>query len=271
MQLAGRKNPMIHRWLLLFATFAITGVIFDRAYAEDDVLIKRVKTTWRAQDGATIDDILSRAAKIAHFVPRGWEVGQKHDSETPVVFSWARSQGDKPDDAYTISWNISAKGDMSLGPSYAKTMQLGWQPFALSLIAREMADEYPQPNVAFLHDTSSYDFVVTAQGGLGDLLKKGRCTIGDPVSLDYVVLPKEAPKEDVWRLQISVNCEIAGPSYFTRDGVIIFKKTNSDPWQPASFFARRIAKYLPGHWFEQVEPDEQKAFDAVRKALKGPR
>ena len=77
----GRKNPMIHRWLLLFATFAITGVIFDRAYAEDDVLIKRVKTTWRAQDGATIDDILSHVAKIAHFVPRGWEVGQKHGFE----------------------------------------------------------------------------------------------------------------------------------------------------------------------------------------------
>lgn len=100
---------MIHRWLLLFATFAITGVIFGGAYAEDDVLIKRVKTTWRAQDGATVDDILSRVVKIAHFVPRGWEVGQKHDTETPVVFSWARSQGDKPDDAYTISWNISAK------------------------------------------------------------------------------------------------------------------------------------------------------------------
>jgi hypothetical protein len=65
--------------------------------------------------------------------------------------------------------------------------------------------------------------------------------------------------------------ETAGPSYFTRDGVIIFKKTNRDPWQPASFFARRIAKYPPGHWFEQVEPNEQKAFDAVRKALKGPR
>jgi len=32
---------------------------------------------------------------------------------------------------------------MLLGPSYAKAMQLGWQPFALSLIASEMADEYP--------------------------------------------------------------------------------------------------------------------------------
>jgi (2Fe-2S) ferredoxin len=44
---------------------------------------------------------------------------------------------------------------------------------------------------------------------------------------------------------------------------------NRDAWQPASFFARRIAKYPSGHWFEQVEPDEQRTFDAVRKVLKG--
>jgi hypothetical protein len=262
---------MIYRWLLLVATLAITNVVFGRAYAEEDALIKRVKTTWRAQDGATIDDILSHAAKVAHFVPRGWEVGQKHDSEDPVFLSWARSQSDKPDDEYTITWDVSASGVMALGPAYAKTMELGWRPFALSLIASEMANDYPQPNVTFLRDASNYDFVATPQGALGDLLKKGSCTIGDPVSLDYVVLPNDAPRDDLWRLQLSVDCKIAGPSYFTRDGVIIFTKKNHEAWQPASFFARRIAKYLPGHWFEQEEPDEQRTFDAVRKALKGTR
>jgi hypothetical protein len=260
---------MVHRWLLLFA-FVITGAIFGRASAEEDVLIKRVKTTWRAQDGATIDDILSHVAKVAHFVPRGWEVGQKNDSEDPGFLSWSRSQSDEPDDEYTITWDISAGGVISLGPAYAKTMELGWRPFALSLIAREVADKYPQPNVTFLRDTSNYDFVTTAQGGLGDLLKKGRCTIGDSVSLDSVVLP-QASKDDLWRLQLSVDCKITGPSYFTRDGIIIFTKKNHDAWQPASFFARRIAKYPPGHWFEQEEPDEQRTFDAVRKALKGTR
>ncbi|MEH6950506.1 nodulate formation efficiency C protein [Nitrobacter sp. NHB1] len=262
---------MFHRWSLLFATFAIIGAICGRAYAEEDVLIKRVKTTWRAQDGATTDDILSHATKVAHFVPRGWGVGQKHDSEDPVFLSWSRSQSDKPDDEHTITWDISASGVMSLGPAYAKTMELGWRPFALSLIAREVADHYPEPDVTFLRDTSNYDFVATAQGGLGDLLKKGRCTIGNPVSLEYVVLPDEASKDDLWRLQLSVNCKITGPSYFTRDGIIIFKKKNRDAWQPASFFAHRIAKYPAGHWFEQEEPDEKRTFDAVRKALKGTR
>ncbi|GAB1716214.1 MAG: nodulate formation efficiency C protein [Nitrobacter sp.] len=258
---------MTRRWQVLFVAYVMTNIFFGGARAEEDPLIERVKTAWRAQDGATIDDILTHVARVAHFVPRGWEVGAKHDAG-PVFLSWTRSQGDKPDDEYKISWIISASGAMSLGPSYAKTMRLGWRPFALSLIASEVADEYPQPNVSFLHDASNYNFVVTAQGRLGDLLNKGRCTIGNPVSLDYVVLPKES-KDDLWRLQLSVDCEIAGPSYFTRNGVIIFTKKNNDTWQPASFFARRIAKYLPGHWFEQEEPDERRAFDAVRKALKG--
>jgi hypothetical protein len=269
--LFGREASMTRHWQLLFVTCVMANVISGGAHAEEDPLIKRVKTTWRAQDGATIDDILPRVAKVAHFVSRGWEVGQKHDSEDSVSLSWTRSQDDKPDDEYRITWDISAAGAISLGPAYAKTMHLGWRPFALSLIAREVAEKYPQPNVAFLRDASNYNFVVTAQGGLGDLLKKGRCTIGTPVLLNYVVLPKEAAKDDLWRLQLSVDCEIAGPSYFTRGGVIIFTKKNSDTWQPASFFARRIAKYLPGHWFEQEEPDERRTFDAVRKALEGTR
>lgn len=233
-------------------------------------MIKRVKTTWRAQDGATIDDILSHVAEVAHFIPRGWEIGRGEASEA-ASFSWARSQSDPLDDEYTITWDVSASGAMSLGPASAKTMELGWRPFALSLIAREVADDYPRPNVAFLHDASNYDFVITEQGGLGDLLNKGHCTIGNRVSLDYVVLPEEMPKDDLWRLQLPVDCKIAGPSYFTRNGIIIFTKKNHDAWQPASFFARRIAKYAPGHWFEQSEPDEQRTFDAVRKALKGTR
>jgi hypothetical protein len=261
---------MTHRWLLLLATFTIASVIFGGARAEEDRLIKRVKTTWRAQNGATIDDILTHVARVAHFIPRGWSRGQENGSPDVVFFSWTRSQGDKPHDEYRISWDMSASGATSLGPAYAKTMYLGWQPFALSLIAREVADEYPQPNVAFLRDASNYDFVVTAQGGLGDLLNKGRCTIGNLVSLDYVVLPKES-KDDIWRLQLSVDCEIAGPAYFIHGGVIIFTKKNSDTWQPASFFARRIAKYPSGHWFEHEEPDERRTFDAVRKALKGTR
>src|SRR4051794_4298969 len=58
------------------------------------------------------------------------------------------------------------------------------------------------------------------------------------------------PKDDLWRLQLSVDCKITGPSYFTRGGIIIFTKKNHEAWQPASFFARRISKY-PGHWFDQ--------------------
>ena len=260
---------MTHRWPLLFATLVIASAIFGYGHAEEDAFIKRIKTTWRAQDGATIDEILSRVSEVAHFVPREWDSEQKHGSDDFASLSWARSPSDTRDDEHEITWDVSADGVVSLGPARVRTMELGWRPFALSLIAREIADGYPQPNVAFLHDASNYDFVATAQGGLGDLLKKGRCTIGNPVSLDYVVLPEKMAKDDLWRLQLSVNCDITGPSYFTHSGVIIFTKMNRDEWQPASFFARRIAKDPPGHWFEQVEPDEQRTFDAVRKVLKG--
>lgn len=256
---------MTHRWPLLFATFAITGVILGRAYAED-ALIKRVNTTWRAQDGLTIDDVLSHVAEVAHFVPRGWETNREAAS-----FSWARSQSDTLDDEYTITWDVSTDGAMSVGPGYAKTIELGWRPFALSLIAREVADGYPEPNVTFLRDASNYDFVITEQGGLGNLLNKGHCTIGSPVFLDYVVLPEKMSKDDLWRLQLPVDCKITGPSYFTRDGIIIFTKKDHDAWQPASFFAHRISKYPAGHWFEQEEADEKRTFDAVRKAREGKR
>jgi hypothetical protein len=260
---------MTYRWPLLVATLISATASLGCAYAEDGVLIEQVKTTWRAQDGTTIDDIVSRAAEVAHFVPTGWDTGKTHNSEDFVTLSWARSQSDMRDDEHEITWDISASGVMSLGPARAKTVELGWRPFALSLIAREAADEYPQPNLAFLRDVSNYGFVVTAQGGLGELLREGRCKIGTPVSLDYVVLPEKMSKDDLWRLQLLVDCDIPGPSYFTHSGIIIFTKMNHGAWQPASFFARRIAKYPPGHWFAEVEPDEQKTFDAVRKALKG--
>jgi hypothetical protein len=70
---------------------------------------------------------------------------------------------------------LASDGTVTLGPPYAKTMELGWQPFALSLIASEVTDEDKEPNLRFLHDLANFNFVTTAQGKLGDLLKRGRC------------------------------------------------------------------------------------------------
>ncbi len=111
------------------------------AHADDKALIAKVKTTWRAPDGETAEQIIAKASKVAHFVPRGWEVGQTSDAGEPVFFSWARHSTDKADDEYTITWEVAPDGAMTLGPPYAKTMELGWQPFALSLIASEVDDE----------------------------------------------------------------------------------------------------------------------------------
>ncbi|MEY9181235.1 hypothetical protein ABIG06_001618 [Bradyrhizobium sp. USDA 326] len=42
--------------------------------ADDNPLIDKVKSMWRAQDGEPVERIISRVAKVAHFVPRTWGV-----------------------------------------------------------------------------------------------------------------------------------------------------------------------------------------------------
>ncbi len=157
------------RYLILVG-FAL--VLSSISAHSDDKSIDRVKTTWRAQDGETVEQIIAKASAVAHFVPRGWEVG-KSDRGDVVTFSWARRTTDETGDEYTINWEIASDGTVTLGPPYAKTMELGWQPFALSLIASEVTDEDKEPNLRFLHDLANFNFVTTAQGKLGDLLKRG--------------------------------------------------------------------------------------------------
>lgn len=239
------------RYLIVigFALALATGV----AHADDKALIAKVKTTWRAQDGETAEQIIAKASKVAHFVPRGWEVG-KSDAGELVTFSWAKHSTDKPGDEYMITWEVAADGAMTLGPPYAKTMELGWQAFALSLISSEIDDGEKGANLRFLHDVSNFNFVRTAQGNLGDLLKRGRCNILDPLGVEYVpkLDDKQTDKGDFWRVQVSVNCAIAGPRYFTRDGIIIFvKRSSNETWQPQSSFAHRIAINPPGAWFDR--------------------
>lgn len=64
------------------------------AHADDDTLINKVKSTWRAQDGETAEQIFAKVSKVAHFVPRGWDVGQKAHTGEPVFFSWAKHGAD---------------------------------------------------------------------------------------------------------------------------------------------------------------------------------
>ncbi|MEH2488622.1 nodulate formation efficiency C protein [Bradyrhizobium sp. AZCC 2230] len=240
------------------------------ARADDNATIAKVKSTWRAQDGETAEQIFAKVSKVAHFVPRGWEVDKTGGGQEAVTFSWARHSNDKSGDEYTIFWELAADGTMTLDPPYAKPMELGWQPFALSLIGAEATEGGEKPNLGFLHDLSNFNFVVTAQGKLGDLLKLGRCAItNDPVAVDYVPkLDEQKPKSgDFWHLQMQVNCDIAGPRYFTRGGVVLFDKRPKEDWHPSSFFAHRIATNAPGHWFDHADAREQETFDAARKAF----
>ena len=243
---------------IIATTCFITMLSPAFAQADDESLIAKVKTTWRAQDGETAEQIITKVAKVAHFIPREWEVGQKNESGTPVFFSWARHRTDTEDNEYSISWSVGADGTMTIGPLYAKPMELGWQAFALSLIQGEIDDGDQGANYRFLHDVSNLSFVQTSQGKLGDLLKRGRCTLGDPVGVDYVDSNQQG---DFFRLQLSVDCDIPGPKYFTHDGVIIFVKNGAEPWHPQSSFAHRIATNPPGSWFDRVGISLAQEFD----------
>ena len=97
-----------------------------------------------------------------------------------------------------------------------REMELGWQAYALSLIQSEIDDEEQGANRTFLHDVSNLNFVQTPQGKLGDLLKRGRCKLGDPVGVDYVPKVQGIEQGDFFRLQLSVDCNIPGPTYFSR-------------------------------------------------------
>jgi hypothetical protein len=266
-EMCGKRGwgDLVRQLMLIgFALVLLSG----GAHADDKAIIDRVKSTWRAQD-ETAEQIIAKASKVAHFVPRGWEAG-KADGRDLVTFSWARRSTDQTGDKYTINWEIAPDGTMSLGPPYAKTMELGWVPFALSLVAMEIVDEEKRPNLRFLRDLSNFNFVTTAQGKLGDLLKIGRCTIADdPVGVAYVATidDKHPDNGDFWDVRMQVNCNIPGPEYLTREGVIIFTKREKQEWRPESFFARRIATHAPGSWFDQADPQEQATFDAAHKAF----
>jgi len=234
---------------------------------EEKQLIAKVKSTWRAQTGETAEQITAKVAKVAHFVPRQWDVAYGGDGSKSVVLSWARHRTDKEGEEYTISWDINSDGSLSLGPPYAKPMELGWQAFALSLIQSEIDDEDKGANRRFLHDLSNLNFMETPQGKLGDLLRRGKCSLGDPVGVDYS--PKLSPDRDgdFFRLQLSVNCDIAGPRYFTRDGVVLFAKRGTAAWEPQSFLAHRIAANPPGSWFERPDDKEQEFWETAMRAF----
>ncbi|WP_035688113.1 hypothetical protein, partial [Bradyrhizobium sp. Cp5.3] len=211
----------------------------DSVRAYDDALIDKVKSTWRAQDGDTAEQIFAKVSTVAHFVPRGWDLGPKTDTGEFVVFSWAKRRSDEGKDEYTVTWEVAPDGTVKLVAPYAKPMELGWRAFALSLVADEVTNNERGVNRRFLHDPASFNFVTTAQGKLGDLLRRGRCNIGEPVGVHYSPKADEqqTAKGALWRVELSVDCNIPGPSYVTRAGVIIFEKREEQDWEPQSFFA----------------------------------
>ncbi|WP_370156457.1 nodulate formation efficiency C protein [Bradyrhizobium ottawaense] len=255
-------------WLCLsglLICFAWSAAMSNSIPASDIPPVERLKSTWRAQDGETIEQIISHVSKVAQFVPQMWGVVELGESDY-VFVSWTRHRDNKSDEQYAITWKVALDGTIELASTYAKPMELGWRALALSLIAREIADGERNANLRFLHDPTNFNFVTTPQGRLGDLLEQGRCTIIEPVGVDYLPKRNDKPNEkgDLWRILLLVNCDIQGPRYFTYNGVITFEKSEGQDWEPQSSFAKRIATFPPGSWFQRTEPKEEEHLEDRR-------
>ena len=231
---------------------------------EEKELIMKVKAGWHARTGETAEQVIAATAKVAHFTPRDWYGWVSRDgTERGVGLSWVKHKTDKDDDAYNIQWTVKRDGSTEVGPPYAKPMELGSAAFAISLIQDEVNDKERSPNVRYLRDVRNLNFVETQQGKLGDLLVSGRCSLRDPTYVEYGPLSRSNDRKG-FQLQLSVNCRIAGPTYFTKDGVILFKTEDGETaWRPFSFFALRLTKYPPGSWFAATDPTEQAAMALV--------
>ncbi|RXH32541.1 nodulate formation efficiency C protein [Bradyrhizobium nanningense] len=256
-RMSGRAAP----WLCLggfLICLAWPAAMSTNIRASDSPIVERLKSTWRAQNGETIEQIISNVSMVAQFVPQMWGVVELGQNDF-VFVSWTRHRDNKSDEQYVIAWKVAPDGTIELASTYAKPMELGWRALALSLIATEVADGERGANLNFLHDPTNFNFVSTPQGQLGDLLRHGRCTIIDPVGVDYLPKRNDKPTEkgDMWRILLVVNCSIQGPRYFTHNGVISFEKSEGHDWEPQSSFAKRIAKFPPGSWFQPTEPKEE--------------
>ncbi|MCC8955182.1 nodulate formation efficiency C protein [Bradyrhizobium sp. Pear77] len=255
----------LHQSLICLAGLAATS---NSLRASESVLVERVRSTWRAQDGETIEQIVSNVSKVAQFVPGNWGIAEGIDRTEYVYLSWTRHQDNKSDEHYVITWKIGTDGKIEVASPYAKPIELGWRALALSLIASEITDGEKNANLPFLHNPVNFNFVTTAQGKLGNLLRHGRCHIIEPIVVDYVSKANDKPTEkgDRWRVLLLVNCNIPGPRYFTRNGVITFEKREGQDWEPQSFLAKRLAAFPPGSWFDHIEPNEHEALEGTRKA-----
>ncbi|WP_316397027.1 nodulate formation efficiency C protein [Bradyrhizobium sp. 33ap4] len=255
------------QWFRLGLLLACCAGVASSVRANDSALVHKVKSTWRAQDGETVEQIICRVSQVAHLAPRTWGVAGRAGRNQYVFFSWTRHGDNRSNETYVITWKFSPDGTPEIASTYAKPMELGWRAFALSLIAAEVTDGEKDVNRRFLHDPVNFNFVTTPQGKLGDLLGRGRCTIVGPVGVDYQPKMDDAnqtTKGDLWRVLLLVNCNIPGPDYFTRKGVITFEKRERQDWEPQSLFARRIATFPPGFWFDHIEQNERDALESAR-------
>lgn len=81
--------------------------------ADDNPLVDKVNSTWRAQDDQTVEQITANVAKVAHFVPRTWGVARGIDQSEYVFLSWTWHRDHRSLEEYVIAWKVTPDGTIS--------------------------------------------------------------------------------------------------------------------------------------------------------------
>jgi hypothetical protein len=93
-------------------------------------VVDAVKHDWHSMTGESAEQIIAAASKVAHFIPRRWDASIE-DGKTVVSLGWAKHRADKSDEQYGIFWSSGADGKITVGPPYAKVMELGQSAFLI--------------------------------------------------------------------------------------------------------------------------------------------
>lgn len=224
----------------------------------DDIsaAITRVQN-FQAESGESFGEIVNKAKLEAAFIPGEWGAGRQADGRVTVSLPWRFRAEDTEDDEITLWWQLKG-GTVEVSSAYAKPMALGSRAFVAYMTSTEDAERPTKSQKRFARDLSNFNFVKLRYGQLGDLLSGAGCRLTKDAIYFLEFAEKSEKIKEGYHFSVSVNCKNA-PPYFAEEGEISFYRPVRGEWQPVTFFAKRISKYPPGHWFDAVELDEVRA------------
>jgi hypothetical protein len=216
--------------------------------------ISAVRTRWRAESGESVDEIISKVGKVAHFIVRGgWGASRDSDEEVSVGFGFVRSKATPDDEALSIYWLIAPDGTAKVGGRGFHSIELGSKALALDLIQSEVDDEVKGADSKYLYDPRNLSYLQTDAGPLSDVFARHRCTPKTALHAAEFAprgAPGNATGHDQWTFDTTIDCRVPGARYCTDGGVLVFKRQDHGTWQPATACASVLVGKEPADFMK---------------------